>query len=130
MKPKLCRREYDEVRTVLGESGFFEGVDQLQCDDIVLKLQPKLLKLSDGDFLCKQSDAATQCWIIKSGKTLVYKMSSRKPFQTMAYDVGRVVGLKGVVIPDSERDVTIRAEGPLEVVELDVSRISELDLHV
>lgn len=127
---KSVPEEFDEIKAVLEESKFFEGVNQGECVDVISQLKPKLLKLNNGDFLCKRGDTASQCWIIKSGQTVVTKASLRKPFTTMAYDVGKVTGLKGIAIPGSTREVSIQADGPLEVIELNISHINELDPHI
>ncbi len=121
---------YDAIKNVLEESEFFKGVNPGECVSIMTQLAPKLLKLENGDYLCKRGDVATQCWLIKSGQTLVSNMSLREPFKSMAYDVGRVTGLKGIALPGSLRDVSIQADGPLEVVELDSARINTLDAHI
>ncbi len=108
----------DELTDVLGKSKLFKGFTPEQLREVVLHLQPKVIKLKDSERVYRRGDIADRCWLIESGSLMVKRASLRSPFRTMIYQKGSVTGVQGLADPGSKRVVTMIADGKVELVEI------------
>jgi len=108
----------NEVLDILGRSKLFKGFSAQQLEEVVLHLQPKVIKLKSGDRVYKRGDSADRCWLIQSGSLTVKRASLRSPFRSMIYHKGSVTGIQGLADPGSVRAVTMIADGKVELVEI------------
>lgn len=117
----------DEIMPLLQKSELFSGLDAVQLEQVVAHLQPERRTLQDGTFLYHAGDFSDCCWIIVSGRVTVQRPTIRHRVESLAYDVGDVTGLQGLVDPGSRRPVSLAADGDLEVIEIHEAGIARLD---
>ena len=117
----------DELRNVLSRSKLFSGFSTEQLDQVISHLQPKIIKLKDGDRVYKKGESANSCWLIQSGNLMVKRTSLRTPFRRMIYHKGSVTGIQGLADPGSKRAITMIADGKVELIEITNEGISHLD---
>ena len=76
--------------------------------------------LADGDVLVEQGDAADNVYFIQSGTVTASKSTSQGEVVVGTVDAGQVIG-EVTVVAGGLRTATLRASGPVEVLEIERS---------
>lgn len=78
------------------------------------------VSLADGDVLVEQGDAADNVYFIQSGTVTASKSTSQGEVVVGTVDAGQVIG-EVTVVAGGLRTATLRASGPVEVLEIERS---------
>ena len=78
----------------------------------------RLVTLADGDVLVEQGDAADNVYFIKSGTVAASKATPQGEVIVGTVEAGQVIG-EVTVVAGGLRTATLRAVGPVEVLEVD-----------
>ena len=78
------------------------------------------VSLADGDVLVEQGDAADNVYFIRSGTVTASKSTSQGEVVVGTVDAGQVIG-EVTVVAGGLRTATLRASGPVEVLEIERS---------
>jgi predicted acylesterase/phospholipase RssA/CRP-like cAMP-binding protein len=89
-------------------------------DNLIESLAPRArtLSLGDGDVLVEQGDAADMVYFIQSGQVSASKSTPQGEVVVGVIEAGRVIG-EVTVVAGGFRTATLRALGPVEVLEID-----------
>ena len=117
----------DKLMDILKKSRLFAGFTKEQLEQVILNLQPKIIKLKSGERVYKRGEKAVSCWLIHSGNLTVQRASLRSPFRKMLYHEGSVTGIQGLVDPGSKRPVTMIAEDKVKLIKITHDDINKLD---
>ena len=82
--------------------------------------QARSVSLADGDVLVEQGDAADNVYFIRSGTVTASKSTSQGDVVVGTVEAGQVIG-EVTVVAGGLRTATLRASGPVEVLEIDRS---------
>jgi predicted acylesterase/phospholipase RssA/CRP-like cAMP-binding protein len=82
--------------------------------------QARSVSLADGDVLVEQGDAADNVYFIQSGTVTASKSTSQGDVVVGTVEAGQVIG-EVTVVAGGLRTATLRASGPVEVLEIDRS---------
>ncbi len=88
--------------------------------DLIESLAPRArpVSLGDGDTLVEQGDAADTVYFIQSGQVSASKRTPQGDVVVGVIEAGRVIG-EVTVVAGGFRTATLRALGPVEVLEID-----------
>jgi len=117
----------DYSTTALQRSRLFRGLSPEQIQQVADHLKPRPVKLTNGECIYRRGETAESCWLLLSGNVLVQRPNLRRPFKSIDYKTGDVVGLLGLVAPGAGRPVSLIADGEVELLEIGAEGISELE---
>jgi CRP-like cAMP-binding protein len=85
-----------------------------------LASRARSLSLADGDVLVEQGDAADNVYFIQSGTVIASKATPQGEVDVGTVEAGQVIG-EVTVVAGGLRTATLRASGPVEVLEIERS---------
>ncbi len=119
----------DKLVSLLGESTIFNGVSKEELEKLAAHPDVKIITLKQGGHLYRRGDPADKFWLILSGNIVAQTNSLRHPFHSVAYHVGSVTGLKGILEPGEPRPVSVVADSDSEFIEVPGDVIRKLDIQ-
>jgi len=103
-------------------SGDDKGTGVTLNADLIESLasQARSVTLADGDLLVEQGDAADNVYFIQSGAVIASKATAQGEVDVGTVQAGQVIG-EVTVVAGGLRTATLRASGPVEVLEIERS---------
>jgi len=121
---KIQQPPLDEFRA----AGLLDDLADDAARRLVDVLRPVLRRLVDGEYLCRSGEEATAFWILRNGQVRIEDFASGgSPQYLRARSQGEVLGEVGYIASDKSRSASIRANGPVELYEIQYARLNAVD---